>query len=104
MSVLSRLRGTFRREKLDSDLDEELRAHLEMRVADNIAAGMTPEDARYDAQKRFGNSTLVKEDARNTDIIGWLDTVGGVAAAPAAHVTARKVFLLFWKWPWRWCC
>ena len=77
MSVISRLRGTFRRKKLDNDLDEELRAHLEMRVADNIAAGMTPEDARYDAQKRFGNSTLVKQDARNTDIIDWLDTVGG---------------------------
>lgn len=77
MSVLSRLLGTFRRKKLDSELEEELRAHLEMRVADNIAAGMNPEDARCDAQKRFGNSTLVKEDARNTDIIGWLDTVGG---------------------------
>jgi len=77
MSWFSRLRGTWRRDKLDNDLDEELRSHIEMRVADNISAGMSPRDARYDAQKRFGNSTLLKEDTRETDIIGWLDTVAG---------------------------
>lgn len=73
----SRLRGTLRRETLDNDVEQELRSHLEMRVADNIAAGMTPEDARYDAQKRFGNSTILKEDTRESDIIGWLDTIVG---------------------------
>ena len=77
MSWLSRLRKTLRRDKLDDELDEELRAHLEMRAADNVAAGMTPAEARYDAQKRFGNSTLLKEDTRNTDIIRWLDTAAG---------------------------
>jgi predicted permease len=75
MSWLSRLRGTMRRRKLDDELDEELRAHLEMRAAGNIASGMKPADARYEAQKRFGNSSLLKEDTRATDIIGWLDTV-----------------------------
>jgi predicted permease len=75
MSWLSRLRHTFRTGKLDNELDEELRSHLEMRVADNINAGMTPTGARHDAQKRFGNTSLVKEDARETDIIGWLETV-----------------------------
>ena len=77
MSWLSRLRKTLRRDKLDDELDEELRSHLEMRTADNMAAGMTPADARYDAQKRFGNSTLLKEDIRDTDIIRYLDTAAG---------------------------
>jgi predicted permease len=77
MSWLSRLRHTFRSGKLADELDEELRSHLEMRVADNIAAGMGPAEARHDAQKRFGNSSVVKEDARETDIITWLDTIGG---------------------------
>jgi putative ABC transport system permease protein len=63
----------LRREQLDQDLDEELRSHLEMRAADNAAAGMPPAQARYDAQKRFGNTTLLKEDTRRVDIIGWLD-------------------------------
>src|ERR1700730_117028 len=75
MSWLSRLRGTLRRGRLDEELDEELRSHIEMRAADNIAAGMTAADARYDARKRFGNPTLLKNDNRETDIIAWLDTV-----------------------------
>jgi predicted permease len=63
----------LRRERLDQDLDEEMRSHLEMRAADNLAAGMSPEEARHEAQKRFGNTVLLKEEARNADIVGWLD-------------------------------
>jgi putative ABC transport system permease protein len=73
MSLIARLKGMLRRQRLDRDLDDEMRSHLEMRAADNIAAGMSPEEARYEAQKRFGNTTLLKEDARNADIISWLD-------------------------------
>jgi predicted permease len=74
MSLFARIKGMFRRDRLDRDLDEELRSHVEMRAADNISSGMAPDEARYDAQRRFGNTTLVKEDAREMDIIGWLDT------------------------------
>src|SRR5437016_14133329 len=73
MSWLARLRGLLERDRLDKQLDEELRSHLEMRMADNLAAGMSPENARYEAQRRFGNTTLLKEDTRAVDIIGWLD-------------------------------
>jgi len=73
VSFIARLRGLLRRERLDREVDEELRSHLEMRAADNLAAGMSPEAARFDAQKRFGNTTLLKEDTRAVDIIGWLD-------------------------------
>jgi len=73
VSFISRLQGLLRRERLDRELDEELRSHLEMRAADNLAAGMSPEAARIDAQRRFGNTTLFKQDTRAMDIIGWLD-------------------------------
>jgi putative ABC transport system permease protein len=73
MSWIGRLRSMFREDRLDHDLDEELRSHLEMRAADNLAAGMPREQARYDARKRFGNTTLLKEDTRAADIIGWLE-------------------------------
>jgi len=62
--------------KLDRDLDEELNAHIEMRTQDNIARGMTEEEARYDARRRFGNTTLMKEDARAMDIVGWMEALG----------------------------
>jgi len=73
VSFIARLKGLLRKEQLDRELDEELRSHLEMRAADNLAVGMSSEAARIDAQKRFGNTTLLKEDTRAVDIIGWLD-------------------------------
>ena len=73
MSLFSRLKGLFQNARLSRDLDAELRSHLEMRASDNLAAGMSPAEARYEAQKRFGNTTLLKEEARNADVITWLD-------------------------------
>jgi putative ABC transport system permease protein len=73
MSWIARLGGMLKRERLDRELDEELRSHVEMRTADNLTAGMSPESARFDAQKRFGNTTILKEDTRDVDIVGWLD-------------------------------
>jgi putative ABC transport system permease protein len=76
MSLLSRLAGLLKIHRLERDVEDELRAHIEMRAQDNLAAGMSPEEARYDAQRRFGNSTLVKEDTRAMDIVGWIETTG----------------------------
>ena len=76
MSLLSRLAGLLKIRRLERDVEEELRAHIEMRTQDNLAAGMSPEEARYDAQRRFGNSSLVKEDTRAMDIVGWIETTG----------------------------
>jgi predicted permease len=76
VSWITRMKGMLRRERLDHDLDEELRSHLEMRAADNAAAGMSPDQARFDAQRRFGNTTLMKEDTRAMDIIGWMERLG----------------------------
>ncbi|HEY2461434.1 MAG TPA: ABC transporter permease [Candidatus Acidoferrum sp.] len=76
MSLLSRLAGLLKIRRLERDVEEELRAHLEMRAQDNVAAGMSPQEARYDAQRRFGNSTLLKEDTRAMDIVGWIETTG----------------------------
>jgi len=73
MSWIARLRGMLKRDRLDHDLDDELRSHVEMRAADNLAAGMSPEQANYEAQKRFGNTALLKEDTREVDVIAWLD-------------------------------
>jgi predicted permease len=76
MSWSSRLRGMLRMKQLDRDLDEELNAHIEMRAADNMSGGLSAEEARYDARRRFGNSTLMKEDTRAMDIVGWIEALG----------------------------
>jgi predicted permease len=47
-------------------LDAELRFHLEQQIAENVANGMTPDEARYAARRVFGNPTLLGEQARET--------------------------------------
>src|SRR5262249_34585383 len=76
MGLRRRLIALFHQRQLDCELEEELRSHVEMRAADNEAAGMKSAEANRDAQVRFGSVALVKEDARKMDIVGWLDVVG----------------------------
>src|SRR5580693_6356618 len=76
MAWWKRVRGLWRRQELAQELDDELRAHVEMRAADNLAAGMSERDARHDALKRFGNVTLMKERTREMDLMGWIETAG----------------------------
>lgn len=56
----------FGRDRLDRDMDEELRAHIELRVADLIAQGMSPEDAARRARIEFGGRENYKEECRDT--------------------------------------
>src|SRR5437667_4545002 len=50
--------------KADQDLDEEIRAHVAIHIRQRIDAGDTPEVARLDAAKDFGNVALIKEVTR----------------------------------------
>ena len=65
-----RLQMLFRRNRFTEQLSDEVRFHLDEQIAENIAAGMSPEDARYAAMRLFGNSTWLKEETRAT--WGWL--------------------------------
>src|ERR1700687_1272785 len=76
MSCISRLKNLFRSNQLDGEVDEELRFHLAARVKDNLAAGMSPEEARQDAIRRFGGQLLAKDKTSDADILVWLDTLG----------------------------
>src|SRR5258708_4110887 len=74
MSWIDRLRALTRRDQLSRDLDDELSFHLEMRARDNLDAGMTPDEARRDARRRFGNPQRIKERTRDADLLRWLET------------------------------
>jgi predicted permease len=73
--MLRRIGNLFRRSRIDREIDAELMAHLEMRIEDNVAEGMTPEDARRDALVRFGNPTATKERALAADVSLAVDRV-----------------------------
>ena len=59
-----RLQALFRRRELDRDLNEELAFHLAMREENNRAKGFAAGEARYAAQRQFGNQTGLKERTR----------------------------------------
>jgi hypothetical protein len=60
----------FRRNRIAQRLDVEIQFHLEQQIAENIATGMSREEARYAALRTFGNPTVLKEESRDT--WGWL--------------------------------
>ena len=61
----SRIRALFSQNRLDRDLDEELSAHLDMLVDENVRRGMTIEEARRAASRSFGGVTQIKEAYRD---------------------------------------
>jgi len=77
---LSRLLARFSHRRHDGDLDDEIRAHLDLLAAEYVRRGMTPEDARAAARRAFGGVEAMKEihrDARGARTIEhvWRDVV-----------------------------
>ncbi len=64
-----RLRFLFHRDRLDADLAEEMRFHLDMQADENRDAGMDADEAQYAARRQFGNATRLKESSR--EAWGW---------------------------------
>jgi putative ABC transport system permease protein len=62
--IAGRLRSIIQQRTVRQEIDEELRFHLEQRTAENIGAGMPPEDAAREARQRFGNLQNCREDCR----------------------------------------
>ena len=60
-----RLRSFFRRKQVDQELEDELRDHLERQIKENLAAGMSPEDARYSALRTLGGLTQIEQQCRD---------------------------------------
>lgn len=62
--LMSRCAGFVRRRGLDDELDEELRAHIELATEENVRRGMAREEARAQALREFGGVTQIKEGYR----------------------------------------
>lgn len=75
MSLYRRVANLFSRAKVEREIDAELRSHIQLRIDDNIAAGMTPEQAHRDALLRFGNRSTWKEEAAAADTEVVLDGI-----------------------------
>jgi predicted permease len=63
-AALARLAGFPRRDERGRELAEELEAHLEMQIEENLRAGMSPHEARRQALVKLGGVTQTKEECR----------------------------------------
>ena len=68
-----RVRFHLQRERFERELAEELRFHMEMKARDHEQQGMTPEDAKYAARRRFGNTGRIQDQTGDVMAVGWVD-------------------------------
>ena len=72
-AVFLRLAGLVHRRRRAAELDDELESNLQMHIEDNLRAGMSPEEARYAALRKFGNVARVREDAWELWSFVWIE-------------------------------
>ena len=58
------LKQLFSRRRLYGDLSEEIQEHLEEKIEELVAGGMSRKEATYAARREFGNVRLTEEDSR----------------------------------------
>lgn len=72
-TVPLRLRSIFQRRQVDSELDEELQYHLDMKIEENEAKGMNRDEARRSSLLALGGLDQRKEECRDARGLYWLD-------------------------------
>lgn len=98
-AAIRRLLALVRRDRLDRELDDEIRAHLELAERDARAAGLSAEDARLAARRAFGGLDQIREahrDARSARSIEslWRDVRYGFRAIRRAPALGAGIVLI----------
>lgn len=75
-TLLSRCTGVFRRRRLETDLDDEIGTHLDLAIRENLARGMSSEEARSAALRAFGGVTQIRESHRVQRGLPWFEQIG----------------------------
>ena len=74
-NILNWFRSVMRRNSAEQELGSELRFHIERQVEENLAAGMSAQEARRAAVREFGGVEQVKEDCRDTRRVNYLENL-----------------------------
>lgn len=73
--IRSWMRSTFRRSRMETEMDSELRFHIEARAEDLMRRGVQREEAMRRARVEFGGIERVKEEGREARGIGFFDAL-----------------------------
>ncbi len=93
-----RLRALLARERVEAELDDEFRFHLEMETAKNVAEGLSAEEAKRRALVAFGGVERYREAARDARGVrpvedAWQDVRYGVRVVARTPVASLLVVL-----------
>ena len=88
-TLLSRCASLFRRQRLDEDLDQELRSHIQLAMEENMQRGMSEQDARTAALRAFGGVTQTRETYRVQRDFPSSRFCGPICATPFASCRRR---------------
>src|SRR5215510_11032040 len=92
--IVRRVRAFIRRDRLDADLQEEMRLHVELRARANARGGTDAVEAARDARVRFGNSGAIREASRDEWGAGWWDRIAQDARYGARQLVRRPLTTL----------
>ena len=87
--IWRRVASFFHRQRFETDLEEELRFHLEMKTDAYRDEGATADDARFAAMRRVGNTATLKERSREVWGWGWFEALVQVLSIPGLWVCWR---------------
>ncbi len=74
-NLLARLKALISPDSVQKDIREEFQFHLDMRIEEKVKSGMSPEAARREAMREFGNQTLLREKGWDERGGGFLETL-----------------------------
>ncbi len=73
--MLGSLKALFAGKRVEKELDDEIRFHVEKETEENVRRGMPPERARTEALRKFGGVEKTKEEVRETDRAILFETI-----------------------------
>jgi putative ABC transport system permease protein len=68
-----RLRSLFRKDRVEQELSDELRFHLEILTEETVGRGMTSKEARYTALRELGGVDQIKEECRDMRRVNYIE-------------------------------
>ena len=86
-----RMRAVLGRQQLNDDMQAEMREHLDRAAERLIARGMSPDRARLEARREFGNLTVIQDEAGDARGARWVDALAGDLRFALRYFARHKI-------------